>query len=176
MILVFLFFIVVALLMLYAVWFVPQDGKMLSTAERIPASMFISLFLGVGIWGIYSFYIYTPAPEKLGAFAGKIVEWYDANKDGKVDIKRESTVIHCESSISCRRYARFDLFEAADKNKDSVATWQELEVIVRQFDQNKNGKMDYYEEYNAFNKAYPQYTSNGFRREYMHLRDAPLVE
>lgn len=175
MISVFLFFIIVSLLMLYGVWFLPQDGKMLSTPERGCLSMFISLFLGVGICGVYWIF-YVPEPIKTATFAGKILDWYDANKNGKIERKRESRVIHCESSISCRTYSYYTLFEDADKNKDSVTTWQELEVIIKLFDQDKNGKIDYRTESIKFYKAYPQYMSNGFRSEYVSSKEDPLVK
>jgi Ca2+-binding EF-hand superfamily protein len=176
MIAVFLVFIAVSVAMLYAVWFVPQDGKMLSLPEQIAASCFVMLFLGFGVWGIYSYYIYVPSPIKPHHLADEIITWYDADKDGKIRLKRETSVIRCESSISCRVYGRSELFNKADADRDSLVTLQELTTLVATFDKDKNGKIDYVTEMKTFNKQYPQYSSNGFRKDGIRFKKEPLVE
>jgi hypothetical protein len=176
MILVFLLFIFVSLAMYYAVWFLPQDGKMLGSGERVFASIFLLPFLGLGVGGLYYLYIYTPEPTLPKDLAGKIIKWYDANKDGQIHTKEEKSVIHCESNISCRTYARGDLFIAADQNKDSLVTNQELATLISIFDKNSNGTLEHETEIKTFNKKYPQYSSNGFRREYLRGKKEPLVQ
>lgn len=176
MIAVFIVFIAVSVAMLYAIWFVPQNGKMLSLPEQIGASCFIMLFLGFGVWGVYSYYIYVPAPIKPHHLADKIIVWYDADKDGKVRLKRETSVIRCESDISCRVYGRSDLFNKADADRDSLVTLQELTTLIATFDKDKNGKIDYVTEMKIFSKQYPQYSSNGFRKDGIRFKKEPLVE
>ncbi len=176
MIFVFVFFILVSLLFLYGIWFLPQDGKMMAFGERIAATLFISLFLIVGLGGIYWTYIYEPAPIKINVWAGKVMDSHDANKSGKVELISENTVIRCESSISCRTYNYYSLFKKADQNLDSLVTWEELAAVAKDFDTNNNGKLEYNQELKKLHKAYPQYISNGFRKENTRFRKEPLVE
>lgn len=162
--------------MLYGVWFLPQDGRMLSLGERIFATCFLMIFIGVGGGGIYWILIYEQSPIAIPKLAQEIITGFDANKDGMVHVRRESAVIRCESSISCRTYARRKLFMEADIDKDSLVTAQELITIIRNFDTDKNGKINYRKEISLFSKEYPQYTSNGFRKEYIGFKKEPLVE
>ena len=176
MILVFIIFVIVGLLALYAIWFVPQDGRMLSQPEKIVATCFIIPFLGFGVWNIYANYLYAPSPISATEMAKNIIAWYDVDKDDKILIARESSVIHCESSTTCRTYSRKDLFEAVDTDKDAIVTAQELQTLLQTFDKDNSGKLDYAVEIQMFNKKYPQYSSNGFRKEGIKGKKEPLVE
>lgn len=162
--------------MLYGVWFLPQDGRMLSLGQRIFATCFLMIFISVGGGGIYWTLIYEQTPIAIPQLAKEIIADFDADKDGMVHVKRESAVIRCESSISCRTYERYKLFATADANKDTLVTVQELITIIRNFDTDKNGKINYRQEIARFAKEYRQYTSNGFRKEYIGFRKEPLVE
>lgn len=162
--------------MFYGVWFLPQNGKMLPFGERIFATFFLMIFFSIGAGGIYWTLIYEKTPIAIDELAAEIIADFDADKDTKVHVRRESAVIRCESSISCRTYERRKLFMMADIDKDSLVTKQELIQLIAPFDADKNKKINYKKEINNFLKEYPQYSSNGFRKENCRFKKEPLVE
>ncbi|TAF63371.1 MAG: hypothetical protein EAZ55_13850 [Cytophagales bacterium] len=175
MVFVFIIFACISVAMLYAVWFLPQNGKMLGFVERIFATAFLTPFLGIGWGGLFYLFVYVPTPIPNDEMANNIIKWYDFNKDGQIQMRREMSVIHCKNDISCRTYGYGNLFESADQNKDSLVSKAELLRIIQTFDSNHDQMMEE-EERKKFSKQYPQYSSNGFRRESIGFKKEPVME
>lgn len=113
------------------------------------------------------------ASINIQALVGRIFERYDRNNDGKIDLHgpdHASTYAELNEKTAVLRNVytrdRFSntkkwksqdalvnlgsLFAAADKNGDGLATRQEIEDLVRGYDHNKNGRLDYIGAMNRF--------------------------
>ncbi len=171
-----IFFIFLGLYFIYFSLFKSKKDKKASILSQVVGCIFSITSLIIGIFGTYYTLIYKTEPIVNKEFEASIVKWYDANKDGEIQVYKESDVVHCDSLSNCRSYNRCGLFNDADQNKDSITTLKELILIISTFDQDKNNKIDS-DESKLFEKEYhTQMSKNAFGKEYIKSMKIPLVE
>ncbi len=113
-----------------------------------------------------------------------VFQYYDHNRDGRIQNQRGA---HYEGERLARKVqpgldsdtvtlswvSHERLFNAADRNKDGVATHGEIRDVIRFFDQNLDGQLDH-GEIAAYQRSYTE--ANGVISQEKIARQQPIHE
>lgn len=84
----------------------------------------------------------------ISTMVRRMIGQYDQNWNGQIDLKRPGREIerrettHQFDRIEISTYSHRKLFERADADKNEVVTADELEAVLKTFDENEDGQLE----------------------------------